>query len=118
VLDELDGRVRGWYYGTTDEFDATREGYVPGFFVAEMADLALTADSIAFFLVRPDRFFTAPVPTRYRSADGVPAGLLEPWDVVALPMDSVRYAGVLRDGEIVLQTVGGERAFREIPIAR
>ena len=102
---------RGWYYGTSDEFDQAREGYLPGFFVAPMSSLALSSTTIAFTLERPDRFFTAPVPLEYRDGGAVPTGVLEEWRV-PLPTASNTYEGVVRGEEIALDVPGGPRVFR------
>jgi hypothetical protein len=106
----VDG-IRGWYYGTSDEFDAAREGYLPGFFVAPLTGLELTDDAIAFTLHRPSRFFAAPIPLQYRSAADVPPGLLDEWNV-PLTTDSRQYTGTLRGGEISLEVPGSPRVFR------
>jgi hypothetical protein len=110
VLEGAGGELRGWYYGTSDEFDAAREGYPPGFFVAPMEGLAITRDQIAFTLNRPARFFAAPVPLQFKSVADVPPGLLDEWNV-PLPAESRRYTGTLRGGEIVLEVFGGLRVF-------
>ena len=101
VLDSLEGGVHGWYYGTSDDFDAAREGYLPGFFVAEMQELRITGDSISF-TVRPREIFTSPVPLQYRRASDAPAGLLERWTGPTLA-DVRAYAGTLSDRDIVLE---------------
>jgi hypothetical protein len=111
VLEGGGSELRGWYYGTSDEFDAGREGYLPGFFVAPLTGLSVAGDAISFTLNRPGRFFVAPVPRRYRDAEDVPAGMVAEWNV-PLPTDSRQYAGTLRGGQIVLDVPGGPRVFQ------
>jgi hypothetical protein len=111
VLDSAGGELRGWYYGTSDEFDAAREGYLPGFFVAPMETLRSIGDSITFRLTRPERFFAAPVPLEYRDASALPPGLLEEW-TVPLPTRVRDYAGSRVADGITLTVPGGSRAFR------
>jgi hypothetical protein len=111
VLDGTGDEVRGWYYGTSDEFDQAREGYLPGFFVASMADLRMAADAISFTLARPSRFFTAPVPRAYRDASDIPPGSMEEWSVV-LTTASRDYVGTWNADTIELRISGGPRVFR------
>lgn len=40
--------VQGWYFGTSDEFDEAREGYLPSYFVAEIANITTKGDSVSF----------------------------------------------------------------------
>jgi hypothetical protein len=114
VLDTSGPDARGWYYGTSDEFDAGREGYLPGFFVAPMTDLEVSSGAISFALDRPARFFAAPVPLEYRSADDVPAGRLGEWDV-PLPTAARRYVGSRGADTITVDVPGGPRVFRRLP---
>ena len=113
VLDSINGRLRGWYYGTSDEFDSAREGYLPGFFVAEMQDLSVSRDRISFSLEKPAQLFAAPVPHAYRSSAEIPAGTLKPW-TVTLPSARRDYAGTVATGRIVLGMGRAERIFREV----
>ena len=118
VLDRVEGAVVGWYYGTSDEFDAVREGYRPGFFVAPMEGLRILPDgALAFSLRRPASFFTAPVPLRYRSEADLPPGSLDAWPV-ELPDGSRDYAGTMRGDELVLTTERVPRVFRRIETPR
>ncbi len=111
VLDSEGAQARGWYYGTSDEFDRAREGYLPGFFVAEMSNLMLSETSISFTLTRPERFFTSPVPLEYRDASSIPAGLLDEWSV-PLVVESRAYAGARSGGEIAMDDIQPPRVFR------
>jgi hypothetical protein len=110
VLDMSGDEPRGWYYGTSDEFDAGREGYLPGFFVASMSDLTVSTSAISFTLERPERFFVSPVPFEYRSAGALPVDRIEEWSV-PLPTPSRRYEGAVRPDTITLELPGGPRAF-------
>jgi hypothetical protein len=111
VIETAELGVRGWYYGTSDEFDVAREGYLPGFFVAPMSDLRLDATQVTFTLRRPTRFFSSPVPLEYRDAADVPEGRLVEWSV-PLPTETVRYSGSITAGAISLATSLGPREFR------
>jgi len=113
VLDTAGPEPRGWYYGTSDEFDSAREGYLPGFFVAPMSDVQVSAGAISFALSRPARFFSSPVPREYRSADAVPAGRLGDW-AVQVTTASRTYGGTVTDDAITLDVPGGPRTFRRM----
>ena len=54
VIDKIDNHYVGRYYGTSDEFDDAREGYYPGFFVANMENLEIKNDTIRFRLTVPN----------------------------------------------------------------
>jgi hypothetical protein len=113
VLDTSGPEPQGWYYGTSDEFDAAREGYLPGFFVAPMMDLALSAAAISFAIERPARFFAAPVPLEYRGTADVPADLLGEWSV-PLPAAARTYGGARNEDSITLDVPGGPRVFQRM----
>jgi len=111
VLDCSDVRPRGWYYGTSDDFDQGREGYLPGFFVAEMTDLVISGGRIRFMLrVGASEYFNRPVSLTYRSVEQVSAGGNEPW-AYRVPMDSRQYEGAVDAARIVLDVDGQERVF-------
>lgn len=86
---------KGFYWGTTDEFDRGREGYECGFFVLPMTEIRHEKDSILFKLspIRTDKgetencFVKTPVGrhirswqeamSRYQTWDNITGGLFE-----------------------------------------
>jgi hypothetical protein len=49
-LEEINGKISGIYYGTSDDFDEAREGYLPGFFKVNMLNINITDSKINFKL--------------------------------------------------------------------
>ena len=47
-LEEINGKLKGTYYGTSDDFDEAREEYLPGFFKADMHDIFINDSTINF----------------------------------------------------------------------
>lgn len=60
------------FWGTTDEFDEAREGYLPGFFVLNGEDLVQKGDTLSFTLsIKGKKVFEKPVPVTCLSGDFV-----------------------------------------------
>jgi hypothetical protein len=111
VIDTIDGSARGWYYGTTDDFDSAREGYTPGFFVAPMRNLSFAHGAIAFSLtLDPDQLFHEPLPPTIRDGS-IYAPTHRRWRTVRLS-GSRTYRGAVSGDTISLQLERGARVFR------
>ena len=112
IVLECEGeRIQGWYFGTSDDFDRGREGYLPGFFVVEMAELEFSRDSIHFTLeVSEEDFFSSPIPLHYRDAQQLTGEGFVRWRNRAL-MDRRQFRGLLHPDSIVLAVDGGKRVF-------
>lgn len=62
ILTKKGDKIKGYYYGNSDEFSLSPHGLWPGYFVLEMQDLTFHEDSIKFKLKpRSDDFFNEPV---------------------------------------------------------
>lgn len=119
VMETIDGKLEGRYYGTSDDFDEAREGYLPGFFVSDIMNLKITGDEIAFDL-KPDNniFFSKPVNREYRSAEAVPADENHIWEnshaVNGDGQLSRSYAGKITDEEIIMDMGNGRRVYKRL----
>ena len=114
VLECAENMTRGWYYGTSDDFDRGREGYLPGFFVVEMQGLAVSQESIRFTIqVSEEDYFETPVPRVYRSAAEVASDSLEKWRH-AVGGDPREYEGTITSDSITLGVDGMQRSFRRL----
>jgi hypothetical protein len=114
VLDCSGEPLRVWYYGTSDDFDRGREGYLPGFFVAEMRDLTVSEGRIRFTIqVAEGDYFTEPVPLLYRGAEQVPKERFEQWGH-GFRADPRQYEGLVGPDSIVVDAEGRERVFSRV----
>ena len=50
IIKKNNNKFEGLFYGTTDEFDRAREGYLPGYFVLNMEELRIDGDTVRFIL--------------------------------------------------------------------
>lgn len=103
--------VTGKYYGTSDEFDDAREGYLPGFFVADMVDIQFKGDSIRFTLrCSNEEMFTKPVDLKVGSADEARSQGYAKWDI-GLGRNEQKYAGYIHGDTIIMKSEFGDRLF-------
>lgn len=85
------GGLTAFYYGITDDFDEAREGYLPGFFVSRVDNLAVNDGYLDFTVnVNTTNIFAAPVPLTIRSV--YEAGkYLKPWTVYPVDVKQISY---------------------------
>ena len=94
--------VRLYFWGTTDEFVSAREGYYPGFFVAEARNLKIEKDRMRFDLsLDGNQLFDDAVPVTVWRTDAV-HDIDSYLHAQAYKQMSVSYDAVLRDGNIYL----------------
>ncbi|MDY7396693.1 hypothetical protein UMM65_15700 [Aureibaculum sp. 2210JD6-5] len=87
------------YFGTSDDFDEGREGYLPGFFKAKMNDFKKTDDKISFKLsVNDSIFYTKPITPLQQSEN------VEKWRN-ALTSEKRQYEGNISGDTIIVKTV-------------
>ncbi len=103
------GRPAGRYFGTSDDFDEAREGYLPGFFGADMTDLRVTATTVDFTVDIDDADLVSEPVTPFQRTPRA-----APWNV-GLRHHKRQYRGRLADGDLVISTDGFDpRVFRKI----
>lgn len=94
--------VRLYFWGTTDEFVSAREGYYPGFFVAEARNLKIEKDRMRFDLsLDGNQLFDDAVPVTVWRTDAV-HGIDSYLHAQAYKQMSASYDAVLKDGNIYL----------------
>ncbi len=99
-LEEVAGNMIGTYYGTSDDFDEAREGYLPGFFKSQMIDLLITDSIITFKLkVGPSDFYEKAI-TPYKNHK-----INNHW-MVNLPFSVREYWGKLSTDKFVINSNG------------
>lgn len=103
--------LAGKYYGTTDEFDEAREGYLPGFFVTDLFDLQIQGDSIKFvILCSNEDFFTKPIDLQIQNSDEARKQGYVKWDV-RLRTNMKKYSGFIQGDTILIKDDFNDRHY-------
>lgn len=62
--------IDGYFWGTSDEFEGAREGYLPGFFVLRLQDIRNNDTGFTFVLnMENNKFFSGPVDVSIHSSE-------------------------------------------------
>ncbi|MBP6935273.1 MAG: hypothetical protein KBB61_06890 [Paludibacteraceae bacterium] len=109
VLTKSKDKLTGLYYGTSDEFDEAREGYLPGFFVSPMDDLKINGDTISFVLnTNNSDFLTKTVDLKIQSTKEAIGSGYKNWDN-KISTNPKTYVGLIKDFETIF--FKGEQDF-------
>ena len=94
----------GWYYGTSDEFDSAREGYLPAFFVTEMLNLKISNDTITFKLAISDNdLLIEPVTLKLRSTEEAIKAGYSKWSNKINPTPKEYWGLIINSNQISLK---------------
>ena len=101
VLTKDGNKMSGLYYGTSDEFDEAREGYLPGFFVSSMDNLQINGDTIRFVLnTNNSDFLTKSVDLKNQSTKEAISAGYKNWEN-KIPTNPKSYVGLIKDSETI-----------------
>ena len=106
------------YYGTSDDFDSGREGYLPGFYSVAAKNIEVESGSISF-AVMPTGFFDKPIipnKTVNKTANKVSKGAINPsaWSLLS-HWQMQQFSGTYQLNKIVLDLGRSEsRVFERI----
>jgi hypothetical protein len=88
----------GFYYGTSDDFDQAREGYYPGFFMAQINKLEMDGNKMLFSLsVNDSMFYKKPITPLNQKNDN------EPWNI-GVRYNARTYTGEVKGDTIIVET--------------
>lgn len=119
VLERTGNNVTGRYYGTSDDFDNAREGYLPGFYVAPMKELIIRDQEISFRIdLQSDDLFMKPIPLSIKKSHEINQNNNMRWIAdyqpgIKLSRHAVVFSGKITTGEIVLLHKDCRRVFKK-----
>ena len=120
VFEEENGKVIGRYYGTSDDFDDGREGYLPGFYVAEIMRPNIKNSELSFDVaISEDDLFLNNIGHKVKSSSEInkenhPRWIHDYQPDIRLSRSTIHLSGKLIDGDIHIQTKNGLRWFRKL----
>ena len=75
-----DNKYKCFYYGTSDDFEEVREGYLPGFISVEATNLSFSGGEISFHLNSTNRnFYSQPVEIGLHTDEDITAAGYKLW---------------------------------------
>ncbi|NME68051.1 hypothetical protein [Flammeovirga aprica] len=90
------------FYGTSDEFDMSREGYYPGYYVTPIQKLRVNKEEIYFTLnISSKEIFTEPINRQLKSRHEVANMGYENWEVY-LKTEPQKYKGIILPDKVIL----------------
>ncbi len=121
ALEIIDYSTTGLFWGTTDEFDSAREGFLPGYFVLPLADVYERGDTISFSLSSCENsLFEKPLNVMNSTADKAREdGNRRYKNSNYYKNRTAKYVGMKRGNDIVLKNLdsyGDERLFARKPL--
>ena len=107
-ISKSNGKTLGYYYGTSDDFDNAREGYLPGFYSQKMINLQINGNKISFE-IQPKKFFSkavTPIEKETSNSD---------WGIWIKNIEKRYYNGEYRENKLIIQSDGIDmRVFKKI----
>ena len=107
-ISKTSGKSIGYYYGTSDDFDNAREGYLPGFYSQKMINLQIKGNKISFE-IKPKKFFNkaiTPIKEKNTNSD---------WDIKIKHIETRYYYGEYREKKLNIKSDGIDvRIFKKI----
>lgn len=101
VIERNENTLIGRYYGTSDEFDSAREGYLPGYFVADMEELKISKTEISFKLTVPnENILTEQVDLDIKTFDDAVEKGYKNWKH-HMKLKPKNYSGIIEDNETI-----------------
>lgn len=99
---------KAFYYGTSDDFDEAREGYLPGFFSTEILDFKISEKIIDFTVnVTDSNFYKSPITPNSKPEKN------ELWNI-GVTENQRRFIGEINNGIITLESKNvDKRVFKK-----
>ncbi|TCO68057.1 hypothetical protein [Marinisporobacter balticus] len=119
VLEIVNEKLQGRYYGTSDEFDEVREGYYPAFFVADMKKLKILDNEITFSIeIKESDLFSKAINTKYKTGEEISLKENPRWVnahmIEGNKQNPRNYKGRIVGEEILLEVEYGPRVFKRV----
>ncbi|EOQ88539.1 hypothetical protein LEP1GSC202_0327 [Leptospira yanagawae serovar Saopaulo str. Sao Paulo = ATCC 700523] len=102
ILEDNNGKIRGFYFGTSDDFDQAREGYLPGYFAKEMENICLDSELFTFTIkITESDLFDKPIPLSFKFNPQNIKAKFKKWGINPILRER-NYKGNIKTNKIIL----------------